>query len=145
MTVVVDASLAVKWVVREEHTGEALSLLDLWYRRGEQVFAPPIFRAEVTNVLHQKVRRGPLSRASAVSALELVLSLVAISEPDGLYARALNLASGLGLAAAYDALYLALAEYEGCELWTADQRLAQQATPRLPLVRWVGEGRSKSG
>ncbi len=107
--------------------------------------APPIFRAEIANALHQRVRKREVSRLEATEMLDSLLALVVIGEPAGLYGRAMGLAGDLGLGSIYDALYLALAEYEGCELWTADQRLARQATPRLPLVRWVGEGRSKSG
>jgi predicted nucleic acid-binding protein len=54
--------------------------------------------------------------------------------------RALRWADRLGHAKAYDAHYLALAEQEGLELWTADRRLsngAQQAGAHC--VHWIGE------
>ncbi len=145
MTVVVDASLAIKWVLEEEYTEQALVLRGRWQDTRQQIMAPPIFRAEIANALHQRVRKREVSRLEATEMLDSLLALVVIGEPAGLYGRAMGLAGDLGLGSIYDALYLALAEYEGCELWTADQRLARQATPRLPLVRWVGEGRSKSG
>ena len=139
MTVVVDASVALKWVIQEENTEDALALWDQWQDGQEQVLAPPIFRSEVTNVLHRQVRRGHLHRLDALAALDSLLSAVATSEPVNLYSRALTLAGELGIGAAYDALYLALAELQGCDLWTADQRLVRSVQPNFTQVRWVGE------
>ncbi len=41
--------------------------------------------------------------------------------------------------ATYDPHYLALAEREGCEFWTADERLWNAVKADLPWVRWLGE------
>ena len=139
MTVVVDASLALKWVLQEEHTEEALSLWDIWQAAAEVVIAPPIFRSEVTNALHQYVRRGHVTRKDGSEALESLLSLVAVREPPELYQRALTLAGELVLGATYDTLYLALAESAACEMWTADMRFVRSAQPRFPQLRGVTE------
>ena len=139
MTVVADASLALKWVLPEEHTEDALALWDEWQDTGELIIAPPIFRPEVTNALHQLVRRGHIGRSDAAEMLDSLISLVESREPLELYGRALILAGELGLSAAYDALYLALAESEGCELWTADRRLVRSVRARFPLARWLAD------
>lgn len=139
MTVVVDASLALKWALPEEHTDQALALWDRWQVAAEEVIAPPLFRADVTNVLHQLVRGGHLNPDDAADILKSLISVVESGEPPALYDRALALASGLGLGATYDALYIALAEIEGCEMWTADRRLVRSVQERVPQVRWIGE------
>ena len=139
MTVVVDASVALKWVLEEEHTEEALVLRDYWLGTAELVIAPPIFRSEVTNALHQRVRRGEFGRGDAQELLDSLIPAVTTAEPTGLYDRALTLAGELGLASTYDALYLALAESQGCEMWTADMRLARSVQPQFPQVRAVTE------
>ena len=139
MTVVVDTSLAIKWVVPEEHTEDALTILNLWKELEETLIAPPLFRSEVTNALHQQVRQRQLTRSEASDALGSLLSRIAISEPAGLYARALTLAGELFLGSTYDAMYLALAESEGCEMWTADERFIRSAQPQFPQIRWLGE------
>ena len=139
MTVVVDASLALKWVHTEAYTQEALALRDNWQRAAERAVAPPIFRAEITNVLHRLARAGRLSRPDAIDAMELLVAFVAIEEPVGLYRRALDLAGTLNLDAAYDAQYLALAESFGCDMWTADRKLVRAVERRFPKARWLGE------
>jgi predicted nucleic acid-binding protein len=139
VTVVIDASLALKRVLQEEHTEDAVALRDHWLENMESVIAPPIFKPEVTNVLHQRVRRGQLSRRDAADMLEILVSAVAAVEPPSLYSRALTLASELELSSAYDALYLALADSEECEMWTADQRLVRSTQPKFSMLRWLEE------
>ena len=139
MTVIVDASLALKWVVQEEHTEDAVTLRDRWGEAGEPLVAPPIFRPEVTNALHQRVRRGDILRSDAVDMLDVLTSAVAMGEPVSLYSRALALAGELSMGSTYDALYVALSESEGCEMWTADQRLVRSVQRRFPQVHWIGE------
>jgi predicted nucleic acid-binding protein len=52
--------------------------------------------------------------------------------------RVLELAFQYNLAA-YDAVYLALAEAEGCELWTGDRPFYQAVKSEMPLVKWIGD------
>jgi predicted nucleic acid-binding protein len=139
VTIVVDASLALKWVLPEELVEEAWSLLQAWRVQAESLIAPPIFRPEVANALHQSARRGTITGSETSDALGMLIPTVVILEPPGLYPRALTLAGEFRLGAVYDALYVALAEHQGCELWTADRRLVRAVQSQMPLVRWVGE------
>lgn len=138
--VVVDASLAFKWLVKETHTVEANALGRLWNSQGTLIAAPYLMPVEVANALHQRVRRGDLTVEAAKQRLEsLLASGLELHQPPGLYGKALELASRLGQGAAYDAHYLALAEALGCELWTADERFYRAVSPLVRRVRWVGE------
>lgn len=139
MTVVVDACLALKWGVEEEYTEQALELWDVWQMRNELLVAPPLFRSEVTNVLHRKVRRAEMDPLDASDILEVLLPTVATEETEGMYERALALALALDQKSAYDTAYLALAESLSCEMWTADRRFVRAAGRRFPQVRWIGE------
>ena len=139
MTVVVEASLALKWVVPEDDSWAALALRSQWQASGEYLIGPPIFGFEVTNALYQLVRRGSLQPEYAEDALNALLPSVSIVEPAGLYGAALTIAEQLEMKATYDALYVALAEVDGCDLWTADRKLVRAAQPAFPQVRWVGE------
>ncbi len=70
MTVVVDASVALKWVLQERDTEQALILWDRWQAAEEFVAAPPIFRSEVTNAVYQSVRHGHFSVKGGVKTYQ---------------------------------------------------------------------------
>jgi predicted nucleic acid-binding protein len=53
--------------------------------------------------------------------------------------RSIKLAHLFGVPAAYDAHYLALAEQQNCEYWTADTRLWNTVKGRLSWIRWLGD------
>jgi predicted nucleic acid-binding protein len=53
--------------------------------------------------------------------------------------RVMELAHRYDLPAVYDAHYLALAEREGCDYWTADKRLWNSVKGMVPWVRWLGD------
>jgi predicted nucleic acid-binding protein len=57
MTVVVDASIALKWVIEEDGSEEAGALL-----LEETLAAPDLLMIECANVLWAKARRGALTR-----------------------------------------------------------------------------------
>lgn len=82
------------------------------------------------------MHRGVLTATDADEARRLLEGLpIQVREPDDLYAVAWQLASHFGRPTIYDSLYLALAAIVGCELWTADHRLANAVSPHLPWVR----------
>jgi len=70
MTWVVDASVAVKWVVPEalsEHAERVLAT-------DEELLAPDLLLVEAANALWKKTERGELASAEARRALDVVLS-----------------------------------------------------------------------
>ncbi len=138
--VVVDASLAVGWVVTEEHSNAARLLLQDWQARTMRRVVPGWFAAEVANVLYRRIRRQELTLQRAQAGLDAILDeVVAVDVGPAHAKRAMELALACGLPASYDALYLALAEERGCEVWTADERFWNSARRTLSWVRWVGE------
>ncbi len=48
------------------------------------------------------------------------------------------------LPATYEAHYLALAEREACDYWTADERLCNGVKGELSWVRWLGSYRQSA-
>ena len=138
--VVVDASVAVKWLVREPHSEEALELLTSWGESGLTLVAPHLLPAEVTNALHRRVVDGELTLSEASSQVELLLaSGVQFQDAPGIHARALDLANALEQGAVYDSHYLALAEELDCDLWTADRRFQRAVGTTSDRVRWIGD------
>lgn len=139
--VVVDASLAVKWLIQEEDSATAQALLLSWGREERRLVGPHLLAAETTNALHRRVARGSLTTQVAAELIESLLreTGVELHEAPEIHARALELASELGQGAAYDCHYLALAEALDCELWTADERFHRAASPAFPFVHALSE------
>lgn len=138
-TAVVDASLAVQWVLNEPYTTEAIALLTEWERNQVIRVVPCWFAAETAAVLYRRVRLGHLSLADARWALDAVLAAVTtISDSSPIAHRATEIALNLNQSRPYDALYAALAEQYACELWTADERFYNAASSAYPWVRWIG-------
>ena len=138
--VVVDASLAFKWLVREEYTDKALAILWEWHSQEVTPAAPHLLPFEVSNALHRRVARGELSIEGAADLIEnLLASRIELHQPWNLHGKALEMASRFGHTSAYDAHYLALAEVLGCDLWTADQKFYQSVRRDEGRVHWIGE------
>lgn len=130
MTLIVDASVAIKWNVIEVGSAAALDL----FRRGREIVAPDLLAPELANALWKKRMRGELAPDQASAALAATLrgySELAQSAP--LAPRALELAAALKHPA-YDCFYLALAERRGGAFVTADARLLA----RLAQGGWAG-------
>jgi predicted nucleic acid-binding protein len=137
--VVVDASLAVKWLLPEVHSDKAVALARSWAEGGTQPVAPYLMPVEVANALHRRVVRNEVTVEAAFRLLEnLLASGIELREPPRLHSRALEIASKLRQDAAYDAHYLALADILRCELWTADERFYRVASGAFAQVRWLG-------
>jgi predicted nucleic acid-binding protein len=139
--IVVDNSIAVKWVFMEDLSADADALLDREHARGSRVVAPPLLMSEFANTVRQRMRRVGLSLDEALDTFDQLAAAgveLLPATPDGQLAlsrSAVQFAARFGLPAAYDAHYIALAEALGCELWTADTRLVRAVGGRLPLVR----------
>ena len=89
---------------------------------------------EAAAALRRKVAGRELSAAVAIQALGALVEAVAdgtvrVTDDEEFVSSALALAVTLGHKVP-DCLYLAVAEREGCELATADQRLEQLARQR---------------
>jgi predicted nucleic acid-binding protein len=120
---VIDASVAIKWVVDERGTEQAVLL------RRRPLFAPDLLIAECANILWKKVRRQELSEAEAIVAARLLQRADIQLEP---MRNLLEPATRLSLTLdhpAYDCVYLALAETISCPLVTVDERLYRKCLP----------------
>ena len=138
---VVDASLALKWVVDEEDSGKARALSQGWFASGIGIIAPYLMLAEIANALHRKVADGQFTLEYATQTLEdLNRVRIEFYNPPNIHAGAMRLAGQLGQGAVYDSVYLALAERLDCELWTADRRFYRAAGGAFPdRIRWLSE------
>ena len=139
--IVVDASLAAKWIMPEEYSEQAKDLYRATIRAGRPIVAAPLLTTEVTNILRQRMRdTPPLARGDALQLLAEFLTFpVELVAPAELHRHALILADDYGLPAVYDAHYVALAQVLRCVLWTDDRRLVRLLAGQLAFVRWIGD------
>jgi predicted nucleic acid-binding protein len=132
--VCVDASLVLKLLTWEHGSDQALQWLESWAE--ERIIAPQFLPVEVASVLRRKMRRNEIPAGHCIESLGLLDRLAIKYVWDaGLLDRAFALAVELDQPTVYDTAYLALAERERCELWTADARFVAAASARYPFVR----------
>ena len=126
---IVDASVAIKWLVVEENSDLASRLI----LRGDLI-APDLIASEIANVMWKKFQRKELS--GLPSGLATIIDVFDRIEPS---ARFIVKAAELALELkhpAYDSFYLALAQATGQKIVTADQRLLNKLsnTPYAELL-----------
>ena len=126
--IVIDASVAVKWVVAEAGTPDALIL-----RQSARFAAPDLLMAECANILWKKVQRGDLLLEEAGLAARLLQRADIDLWPMGqLLETAMRMAVALNHPA-YDCLYLALAAAQNRQFVTADERLLRRLRQEAAL------------
>jgi predicted nucleic acid-binding protein len=131
-TLVIDASVAAKWLFPEERSAAARRLLSPKCR----LIAPDLIYAEVGNVIWKRVRRRELSPEEGPAILGDFLRFPLEILPSATFLpSALELAIVTGRTV-YDCLYLALAIIERSTLVTADERFTK-ALSQFPIAKHV--------
>jgi predicted nucleic acid-binding protein len=132
MTLVVDASVVLKWFVDEPESLQARALVE----EADAFAAPDLIIAEVANVFWRKGRLGETSSAQATEALEELMVEIDLFVACGELWSAAFRASEVLDHPVYDCFYLALAQRLDAPLVTADKRLLAQVA-RTPFARHV--------
>lgn len=139
--IVVDASLAVKWMLIEADTGRAL---DLAARHRDEMFAPDLLSIEVVGAIVRRTNEGILSTNASGETLRLwfeswagnaIRLIVTSADP---LERAASLAMTLRHPLK-DCIYLALAIELDCALATCDAKFAARARPLYPEVKLLAD------
>jgi predicted nucleic acid-binding protein len=139
--IVVDASLAAKWMLWEAESRDALRFL---FRHGRSLCAPDLLFTEVAGAI---VRHANIAKGIEADALEALRKwTVAWGEhavkPYRITQRRLYKAGKLALALGHplqDCLYLGLAMELSCPLATCDAKFLAKAVGIYPGVRLLHE------
>jgi predicted nucleic acid-binding protein len=135
MKYVIDSSTAFKWLMVEPDFSKARQLRDEYLRAVHELIAPDLFPTEMANGLIVAERRGRIGLGESVQLLRDLFKILPTLHPvwPDLLPRAHAIAAG-SIASVYDSLYVALAEREGCELVTADDKLVRALRPTFPFI-----------
>lgn len=143
MTIIVDASVVLKFVLREAFSDQA----DKLFESDEPLAAPGHFLGEVGEVHLRRFRAEQIDRAQIHSAATLVRGSVSSIPVDDLFDVAIAISSEVAISF-YDALYVAAAQSLDTIAVTANARLVArlQATEWRPrvvaLAAWNPAGQS---
>lgn len=134
MRYALDVSAALCWVLPRPATSHAVRLRDEFVRGTHVLIAPSLFAAEAASALTKAERQKltPIGQARHLLA-DILTTSPTLYPYEPLLARAVDISSQTrsGL---FDCLYVALAEREGCELVTDDQKLVANLIPRFSFI-----------
>ncbi|MBE2221625.1 MAG: type II toxin-antitoxin system VapC family toxin [Anaerolineae bacterium] len=124
--VVLDASFVYKSLAPGSQRDKCRQLIHQWKQEKQTLCSPTIWVYEFTSLLTKLVYWGELSEQDAQESLAfgLDLGVELIVPTEDQVRQAFLWTRQLNRVAAYDSFYVALAESLGCELWTADTKLA---------------------
>jgi predicted nucleic acid-binding protein len=132
MKYVVDSSVAFKWVVAEIEHEKAERLREAYRNGVHELLAADIFPAEVANALLMAERGGRISDHAPL-LFDVLTTCPRLHPTLPLLPRVSAIVS-LAKVTIYDALYVALAEREGCEFVTADARLVRNLQTHFSFI-----------
>jgi predicted nucleic acid-binding protein len=135
MIFVLDASVAVKWVLAEPDSANALTLRADVQKQLHEILAPDIYPIEIAHGLTRAERKGIVPPGDAHQLLADILATPPQLHPHlPMLGRAVEISSQTGQGV-YDCVYVALAEREGCEFLTADERLLRKLAGSFSFIR----------
>lgn len=133
MKYILDSSVALKTVLPEIDSAQAIKLVEDFHNSVHELLAPDVFYIEIAHALTRAERQGRLASPDAWQLWRVIMADCPILMPTiSLMPRAISLSSQARIGI-YDCLYVALAEREGCELVTADEKLVK-SLPQAPII-----------
>jgi predicted nucleic acid-binding protein len=115
--------VALKAVLPEADSDKAISFFDEFRRGIHELLAPDIFPVELAHALTRAERKRLIPEGDAILHLaKLLKPSPVLCSYLPLLPRAVEISSQMRLST-YDAIYLVLAEQEGCDFLTADRKL----------------------
>jgi predicted nucleic acid-binding protein len=129
---VVDANVAAKWFLVEEHADIAEDV----FRSSYILTAPDLLVSELGSIFREKVLRRELTLDRAAQALSITLGRVELVRSEEAFSEALAIATS-SRASFYDSLYVAHAVNLGLRFVTADSRLSAALAGRFDSTLWA--------
>ena len=125
MKYVLDSNIAVKWMLPEPDSAEAMALRDDLRNKIHELLAPDVFPVEVGHAFTRAERQRRITPPESLNFwADVMTTLPVLVRTLPLMPRALVLSSQARIGV-YDCLYVALAEQEQCMVVTGDQELVK--------------------
>jgi predicted nucleic acid-binding protein len=133
--------MALMWLLPAELNEKANALRKKWDTENVRLISAPLFNAEVTSVLREQVYFQKLLPEEGEEAFLLCLDMgVGISRDSArIQKKAWELAKEHNRPRTYDMQYLAVAEIEDCDFWTADKRLCNALAKKVSRLKYIGD------
>lgn len=134
-SIVIDASVALKWFLKDEKDRDKAKLLLKQFADGKIKFiVPTLWLYEIANVFKSNVSRKLISKIAAKRYLRKIKDLDIVSvDFDSIVDTAFNLSVKLGISV-YDAAYLALSKSQNLPFFSADQKLLDKIPANFKKV-----------
>jgi predicted nucleic acid-binding protein len=131
---VLDSCVGFKWFVPEQHSDKALRLRDDYCNGTLELIAPDIFLIEIAHALTRAERQKRITPAQgALALIDVMNTRPQLFGFTALLPRAYQISSQRNVGV-YDCLYVALAEQEGCDLVTSDDRMVKNLQPHFSFI-----------
>ncbi len=128
---ILDSNVALKIVLPEPDVDTAIRLFDDFYAGIHELLAPSVFPVEIAHALTRAERQGRVTDPWLLWQI-VMGDCPQLCDTSPLMQRAIEISSSARIGV-YDCLYVALAEHEGCNLVTADEKLMKNL-PGFPIV-----------
>jgi predicted nucleic acid-binding protein len=134
MKYVIDSSVAVKWAIPETDTAKALQLREDFRNGVHELLAPDVFAIEAAHARTRAERQKRIHVGESKMFLtDLLKTAPRFHSFHPLLMHACDISSKMRVGV-YDCLYVVLAEQEGCEFITADDKLVKNLRPTYPFI-----------
>jgi predicted nucleic acid-binding protein len=135
MKYILDSNVTLKWSLPEPDSAKAIRLRDNYQNGVHELLSPDVFPVEVAHALTRAERQGRIAVSESGTRLVDILSNAPQLFPYFPHlGRATEISSQMRVGV-YDCLYVAMAESEGCELVTADDKLIKNLQGRFPFIK----------
>lgn len=136
--IVIDASVAVKWYLKDEtDSGHAINML-LDYQSGSVSFVVPhLFFYEIANTVNVAYKRKRIPDEDAQGIIEDLTQLKTDTiHSNDILNQAYKKAKKHNISV-YDAIYLSVSNHAALPFYTADKKLFDSIRHKDPSVRWI--------
>lgn len=137
---VVDCSVVAKWELpAEDYTPQAMELFRDWQAGAVAVLSPDLLPSEIGSTFLRSVRRGRITVVEAETSIRNLLNFnYRLHDSRPLVQLAFEIARQHNQRI-YDCFYVALAEAEGIDFWSSDQRIYNALSAHFPCIRHIAD------